>query len=308
MLQTRKNFSFKKVNAVLGINNLDCLTLLGLIRQEFSTDNAQGNLQTICEILLCEILGKNRTQLYLENPILRREEIKKFGHYLDSVFSGTPLSFILGKSYFFGLVFYLDENCFIPRPETEILVEKVVDIAGMFRGRELLIYDLCTGIGNIAISLTKSLSYCRIMATDISQNALKFACRNSLLHKTEEDISFICCDLIGGINRQTKADIIVSNPPYIKQKDIDALAENVKREPLSALKGGSDGLDIIKRLFNVCRFHLKEGGFLVFEFGHTQIKAIEKIAEDLNIFETTQVVKDYNGKNRIFIGRKRLNG
>lgn len=304
MLQAKKLFKYRRINRVLDINSLNCLNLLSLIKREFLISSSQGNLRSICEILLCEILGKERTQLYLQNPILNREELGKFKFCLDSVLSGVPLSFVLGKVDFFGLEFYLDEGCFIPRPETEILVEEVINIAGTLRDQNLLIYDLCTGIGNIAISLTKSLTYCKIMATDISELALKFAYKNSCFHKVGEKIGFVCCDLTSSINRQVKADIIVSNPPYIEPEDIDALPENVRREPLVALEGGPAGLGIIRRLFEVCRFHLKRGGFLVFEFGHNQRKAIEEIADESNIFNIKQIIKDYNDKNRIFIGRK----
>jgi len=305
MLQAKKFFKSRRINRVLDVNSLDCLTLLDLIKREFLISSLQGNLHSICEILLCEILGKERTQLYLENPALSREELEKFKFCLDSVLSGMPLSFILGKVDFFGLEFYLDEGCFIPRPETEILVEQVIDIAGTLRGRKLLIYDLCTGIGNIAISLTKSLTCCKIMATDISELALKFAYKNSRFHKVGEKMGFVCCDLASGISRQVKADIIVSNPPYIEPEDIDTLPENVRREPLVALQGGPAGLVIIKRLFEGSRVHLKKGGFLVFEFGHNQRKTIEKIADESGIFNIKQIIKDYNDKNRIFIGRKR---
>jgi release factor glutamine methyltransferase len=293
------------MSVILNQDRLDCLTLLRLIKRKLPRESSLGNFQDICKILLAEILKKNYTQLYLENPTLSRGELKTFKSYLESVLSDIPLSFIFGKTFFFGLEFHLDEHCFIPRPETEILVEKVRDIAGSLANQKLLIFDLCTGIGNIAISLTKFLSYCKIMATDISHEALKFARKNAFLHEVDRKIDFVCCDLTSSINKRVKADIIVSNPPYIKSKEIQSLPENVKQEPRLALEGGVDGLSIIRRLFEISRFFLKEKGFLIFEFGDTQKDAIEKIAEFYGIFKTIEIIKDYNGLDRIFIGRKR---
>jgi release factor glutamine methyltransferase len=302
---TKEFFEYEKINFSLDRDRLDCLSLLNLIKDKhLSKKSCTDNFQNVCEILLCEILNKPRTHIYLENPILDKEKLKKFSFYLNSVFSGIPLSFVLGKAFFFDFVFYLDEHCFIPRPETEILVEKTVEIAAALDKKSPLIYDICTGIGNIAISLTKSLTCCRIMATDISEKSLKFAYKNASLHKVGRKIKFICCDLTAGIKKGTEADIIVSNPPYIKSADICFLAENVKKEPHLALDGGCDGLDVIRRLFRNSEFYLKEGGFFIFEFGDNQAAAIEKIAADRGIFKDRQIIKDYNGKDRIFVGRK----
>ncbi|MFH1856472.1 MAG: peptide chain release factor N(5)-glutamine methyltransferase, partial [Candidatus Omnitrophota bacterium] len=112
-------------------------------------------------------------------------------------------------------------------------------------------------------------------------------------------------DLAQGIKRGCKADIIVSNPPYISSIDMKALPLNVKQEPVLALDGGSDGLSIIRKLFESVRFYLKHDGFLIFEFGYNQAKAVEKIAGNSGIFKEISLVKDYNNIDRIFMGKKK---
>lgn len=299
-------YEFYQQRAISGLKpeNRGCLNLLRVVKQASSAHFYQDNLVAVCEILLCEILDKKHAQLYLEAPILNQKEFYEFEHSLNSILLGKPLAFILGKADFFGLEFCLDENCFIPRPETEILVEKTLDICKTLKKKQLLIYDLCTGTGSIAVSLTKSLTYCKITATDISQKSLKFARKNALRHKVGERIDFICCDLAQGIKRNTKADIIVSNPPYIKRGEIELLPENVKKEPLAALDGGRDGLEVVKKLFDAARIHLKKSGYLIFEFGNGQAAEVNKIAVVEGIFSKRQIIKDYNGMDRFFIGRK----
>lgn len=297
-------YSGSRTKSSLNAGSYDCLNLLKLVKQEASSNFYQDNLVAVSEVLLCEILGKRRTQLYLEPPVLNQKEFDEFEYGLNSILLGEPLGFILGKADFFGLEFCLDENCFIPRPETEILVEKTQDICRESRKKQLSIYDFCTGTGNIAVSLTKALSYCRITATDISREALKFARKNALRHKVGEKIDFICCDLANGIKKNTKADIIVSNPPYIKRGEIKFLPENVRREPIAALDGGEDGLCVIRRLFETARIYLRKGGYLIFEFGNAQTEAIKKISDAEGIFFEPQMIKDYSGIDRFFIGRK----
>ncbi|MFH1857276.1 MAG: HemK/PrmC family methyltransferase, partial [Candidatus Omnitrophota bacterium] len=227
------------MNGVFREDEIDCLSLLKLAEKKGAFDIFQDDLRNICEILLCEILKKNRAQLYLENPVLNKEGLEKLFFYFRELSLGKPLAFLLNKAYFYGLEFYVDENCLIPRPETEILVEKTLDIARGINQKELLIYDFCTGSGNIAVSLTKFLTCCRIRAIDISPKALKVAYKNACFHEVDRRIDFICSDLAQGIKRGCKADIIVSNPPYISSIDMKALPLNVKQEPVLALDGGS---------------------------------------------------------------------
>lgn len=283
---------------------LDCLSLLRLGKEKLSDEKAEFGEGQVCEIILGEILKKSRTELYLKNTILEPEEIKLFESRLNSVIKGAPLAYLLKKAYFFGLEFFVDENCFIPRPETEILVEKTIELTKVLNIPRALIIEVGAGSGNIALSLTKFLSCCRIVAVDISKNALEIAKKNSLKHKTSGRLRFVCCDMLKALNEKIRADIIVSNPPYIRSSEIKSLPENVRQEPRVSLDGGVDGLEVIRRLFQSARYYLKEGGFLIFEFGCGQGVEVKEIALKEGIFRTIEIVKDYNGLDRIFIGRK----
>ena len=167
----------------------------------------------------------------------------------------TPLQYIIGKEKFFGLDFIVNEDVFIPRPETEILVNTVLDTidtirntlnhslrSGSGQARDTIrILDLCTGTGNIAISLTKNTRNCKISASDISEKALDVARENARINGVHDLVDFVKSDLFSDISG--KFDIIVSNPPYIARYEFKTLQKEVLREPVLALDVGEDGLD-----------------------------------------------------------------
>lgn len=213
----------------------------------------------------------------------------------------TPIQYVMGKTEFCGLDFIVDENVLIPRPETELLVETVMEIAGLLGARaEMLdILDLCTGSGNIAISLTKRLTDCRMIASDISRDALEVAMRNSVHNGVCGRIKFVNGDLFSGIEGQF--DIIVSNPPYIAKHEFPALQEEVLREPRMALDGGEDGLDFYKRIVAGLPEYLKRGGAVVMEIGYGQRDALADIIGKSGPFKLSGVKKDHNGIDRVVI-------
>ncbi len=151
----------------------------------------------------------------------------------------TPIQYIVGKTEFCGIDFAVDERVLIPRPETELLVEKVIELAGVC-GRDLRILDLCTGSGNIAITLTKALTNCRIVASDISEDALDVARSNAAKNGVSGRVEFVRSDLFTDV--AGSFDIIASNPPYIARAEFGSLQKEVLREPRIALDGGDDGL------------------------------------------------------------------
>ncbi|MDP3730540.1 MAG: peptide chain release factor N(5)-glutamine methyltransferase [Candidatus Omnitrophota bacterium] len=211
----------------------------------------------------------------------------------------TPLQYIMGKEKFFGLDFMVNEHVLIPRPETEVLVDMVIEL---LRGPQSAVHsprilDLCTGSGNIAISLmvrlnspsmpskakgrvealTKTNSCCKMVASDISQNALEIARSNARLNGVSDDISFIKSDLFKDISGEF--DFIISNPPYIAWYEFETLQKEVLKEPMLALDGGLDGLDFYRRIFLEAPRYLKHGGYCVVEIGFGQLPAIKDIVE-----------------------------
>jgi release factor glutamine methyltransferase len=204
--------------------------------------------------------------------------------------TGEPIQYILGRTEFMGLEFKVNHDVFIPRPETEVLVETVMRFSRV-SPTETSILDLGTGSGCIAVSLAKFLPNAKIDAVDISKEALKIAKENAGLNEVK--INFSHSDLFTGLESQKKTyDIIVSNPPYIRTSDIASLQPEVRCEPRLALDGGEDGLDFYRRIIDDALYYLRKGAFLIMELGLGQSKTVKNIFQKQNNFEIMDIVKD----------------
>jgi release factor glutamine methyltransferase len=258
------------------------------------------------ELLFSEILNCERLSLYLnKDSHLDKEKSALISSALKRRIDREPLQYILGKTEFMGLEFKVDRDVFIPRPETEILVETALRMATGFKPQasSLNILDIGTGSGNIAISLAKFLRGCEIKAVDISGKALKIAKENAQLNNVS--INFLESDLFDNYNLQSITyDLIVSNPPYIPTLDINHLQPEIKYEPGIALDGGRDGLDFYRRLIANSVDYLKEDGLLILEMGFNQRASIGNIFQKSGKFEIIEVVKDYNNIERVIVARK----
>lgn len=216
---------------------------------------------------------------------------------------GQPLQYLLGKWEFFGYPFYVGEGVLIPRPDTEILVEQVLDIC---RGQKLSsprIADLCSGTGCIAVTLKKQLPGADVTAVELSPAALDFINRNAELNSA--DIHIYEGDVL---SRDTAAalgsfDIIVSNPPYLTQEDMDTLQEEVRREPSLALFGGCDGLDFYRAMTPLWKGSLKNNGWLCYEYGMGQHDDVKNILAG-NGFENITLRRDLGGIIRTAAAQK----
>lgn len=218
---------------------------------------------------------------------------------------GYPTQYIEGNIEFMGLEFTVNEDVFIPRPETELLVEKTIETIKttqeLNKLNELKILDLCTGSGNIAISLTKFLDNCRIIASDISYQVLCVAKENAKLNLVDKNIDFILSDLFEDLPK-TKFDIIVSNPPYIVSSDIAGLQKEISFEPPIALDGGPDGFDFHRKIIKGAAGFLTKGGSLVLEIGFNQAEDIKRLYLE-NDFINIKFINDYNNIRRIAIAQ-----
>ena len=212
------------------------------------------------------ITGLPRERLILENPILDEQQNKEYNNILNRRKKGEPLQYILGTWEFMGHTFKTDPRALIPRFETELLVEKALETAKNFKNPRIL--DICTGSGCIAISIAKAIN-ANITATDISQDAISLAQENAELNNV--NINFICTDIIDGLEDE-KYDIIICNPPYIPTHELRNLMIDVKDyEPILALDGGSDGMDIYKRVLEKCKYMTD---ILLFEIGPIEVREL----------------------------------
>jgi len=274
------------------------------------------------ELLFTEILNCNRLSLYQNKDLcLSTDKSSLIASVLKRRIRGEPIQYILGKTEFMGLEFRVSEFVFIPRPETEVLVEAVLQyvtrsppgggrqghpLAGAGKVTRLNILDIGTGSGCIAVSLAKFLSDENITATDISQEALEVAEYNAKLNNLAKRIRFIQGDLFSQYAiRNTQYDIIISNPPYIPTADIQDLQLEIKYEPAVALDGGKYGLDFYRNIVTYAPNYLKVGGFLIMEMGFRQSKSIENIFKKSENFEIIEVIKDYNDIDRVIVAQRK---
>jgi len=262
---------------------------------------------TEAEILFTEILCCGRPDLYLnKDRVLSADELARISQALERRMRGEPLQYILGKTEFMGLEFKVAPCVLIPRPETELLVEKTIEACSKFmvHGSLLDILDIGTGSGCIAVSLAKLLPGARITATDISNEALKVARENA--KNNNVDVRFIHSDIFSSYDlRPTTYDLIIANPPYIASEDIDKLQRELQYEPKVALDGGPDGLDFYRRIIAQAPAYLKDNGLLILEIGFAQTEKMKDIFLSSDKMQILEITKDYNGIDRIITSGKR---
>ena len=252
-------------------------------------------------LLMQFILNKTR-QYVIVNDMkeLNLNEERRYFEAISKMRKGIPLEHITHQKEFMKLNFFVNENVLIPRQDTEILVEEVIEIAKKINAKKIL--DLCTGSGAIAISLAKYLPESEITAIDISNDALKIAKKNAINNHVENQITFINSDMFTNLNKE-KFDIIVSNPPYIRREVIEQLDEQVKNEPYIALDGGEDGLYFYRKIIKESYEYLKYNGYICLEIGFDQKIDVIELIENEEKFEDTYSKKDLYGMDRIIITR-----
>lgn len=225
------------------------------------------------KILLGFLINKPKEYLTIyKDEKLDFKIIEQYKKDIEKIKQGVPLQYITHTQEFMGLLFNVDENVLIPRADTEMLVEQVLEIAK--EKENVTILDLCTGSGAIAISLSKKLPRSNIYATDISKKSLEVAKKNNQQQMT--NVEFILSDMFDNICKKD-FDIIVCNPPYIETKTIQTLNKDVQQEPILALDGGEDGLAFYRRLANDAYYYLKPNGILAMEIGYNQKKSVIEI-------------------------------
>ena len=245
-------------------------------------------------VLLASVMHKSNAALIFDMPT--EEELKLFWDYIEKRKNGVPVAYILGEKEFMGLNFKLNSDTLIPRPDTECLVEKVIE-HNTFSSPKIL--DLCTGSGCIGISLAHFIGNSTVCLTDISENALLKAEENAVLNGVSERASVSKLDVLNDEIGEGY-DIIVSNPPYIRT-DVMKTLEVSEYEPNRALDGGEDGLIFYRVIAKKAYNALKKGGMLAFEIGYDQGKDVTELLSD---FSSVKLYKDYGDNERVIIAIK----
>ncbi|OGN60081.1 MAG: protein-(glutamine-N5) methyltransferase, release factor-specific [Chlamydiae bacterium RIFCSPHIGHO2_12_FULL_27_8] len=277
------------------MNNISQFIQKGVeVLKNRSVDNASYNV----EFFLSSLFKVKRSDLYLLcNKKLSNYQKRKFNQFIKRKSKNEPVEAIAGNIDFYNTKIFLNKNVLIPRVETEILVDHVVNLLKNEELEGKILFDICTGTGAIAIALKKVFPKLTVYAFDISKKALYIAKKNA--KKNGVEIFFKESDILKNFERY-KADFIIANPPYISSNDYLNLNSSVKDfEPKIALTDGSDGLIFYRRFENELKNYLNPGAKLFFEIGYNQKKDILKIFSD-PIWIKKKVLKDFSDKNRFF--------
>ena len=251
-----------------------------------------------CEVLISYACGISRAKLLSRlNEKLPNKRYRLYLQYLGSREKRYPLSYITGHKEFMGLDFAVREGILIPRPETELLTESVMNMLS----ENANVIDLCTGSGAIAVSLAYYLYDAYIYATDISAAACDVARLNAHRLSVDDRVNVLRGDLYKPLPENLKVDAIVGNPPYIKSSDMRGLMPEVQYEPDGALNGGKNGTDFYKRIIEGAPQYLKDGGFIALEIGYDEAGDVEMLMG--GEFADIRVIKDMAGLDRVITGR-----
>ena len=249
------------------------------------------------EILLSKTLKQSReeTLTNLDRKV-NKKNVSLFKGYIQRRSQNEPIAYILKEKEFWSKNFFVSSDTLIPRPETELMVEKLVQI---YKEKKISVLDIGTGSGCILISLLSELKNSKGVGIDISKKALIIAKKNSVKHKIQNKIKFLNKSLDSKFNR--KFDLIVSNPPYIRSNEIKYLNDDIKKyEPRIALDGGNDGLDLIKKVIYKTKYILKVNGMLALEIGNEQFKKVSKLLIKKN-FRIEYNIRDYKDNIRCIV-------
>lgn len=249
--------------------------------------------------LLAHALGRDRSFLiaHAEEP-LTDEESEFFRALIQRRAGGEPLQYITGHQEFFKLDFAVTPAVLIPRPETELIIETALGLLGDHP--DPYVADIGTGSGCLAISILHELRAARAVATDVSTAALRIAQQNAELHGVTDRLRLIESDCFSAVDTSRRFNLIVSNPPYIPDDDLMDLQREVRNEPRTALAGGPDGLDIIRRLLVEARAFVKRGGCFVFEIGFGQSQAVTSLI-DRQVWKIVEIRTDLQRIPRTFV-------
>lgn len=295
----------------------------------YFTEKGIDSPRLSAELLLSSVLDLERIELYTKfDQPADEQQLARLHALVNRAGRDEPVAYLIGRTEFYSLELDITPDCLIPRPETELLVERAVEF---LRARTAanpsmqetqpqttppetgadtqLVCDLCTGSGCIAVAVAKNFPDSRIIATDICDAALEVAAANVQKYDLSERITLLCGDLFDPIVPQldeARFDLILCNPPYVSTQEFETLDKNVKDyEPKLALLAGADGLDVYRRIIQKADSFLKTGAALMLEIGYAQGPAVTELLERTAAFSNIRIEKDFHNNDRIVTALKR---
>lgn len=288
---------------------------INLLKKTFLEKNIKQNTFSLdVDLILMNVLNVNRTFLIAhDDRILSEKEFESLTNKINQRKEGLPVAYITGCKEFYGRNFYVNPDVLIPKPDTELMIEKAIETtAELFtKKKKLSVADICTGSGCIIISFMEELKNLNIdiskslfFASDISEKALEVAEKNARnIVGSESNIKFLCGSLFEPFSKDQTFDIILTNPPYVPHDVSIELLKDGRNEPLLALDGGNDGLDLIKKIIPVSYRILNEGGYIFMETGeYNAFDAAECFSK--NCFSYVETFNDLSGQPRLTVARK----
>jgi release factor glutamine methyltransferase len=290
-----------------------CGSVLNWTRQHFEK-LGDPHPRVTAEWLLSAVTGKSRIELYLSfDEPMTKPELDAMHAAIERRMAGEPLQYVTGEMPFRHIILKCEPGVLIPRPETEILVDEVLAVLGKMEAADpdaekFRVLEIGTGTGCIALSIAQEDPKTAVVATDISQDAIRLAKRNREALGLEEAVDIVECDLVSGLDPEDEGafSVVVSNPPYIPSSVMPQLPSEVAHfEPELALDGGADGLDVFRRILAEATPFLAPGGLLATELYEGHLDTAAELARETGLFSDVSVVNDLNNKPRVLLARKK---
>lgn len=275
---------------------------------DYFTEKAIDSPRLSAELLIGYVMNLERIQVYMNfDKTTSQSQLDELHQLVKRAVETEPIAYLIGKAEFYSVPIKVTTDCLIPRPETELLVERAIDFLRKRTGPQTIL-DLCTGSGCIAVAVAKNYENCSVIATDISDAALAVAAENVKTHKLTDRIQLLQGDLFDPIIKEldeSKFDLILCNPPYVTAAEYQKLDKNIKNhEPPGALDAGADGLDIYRKIAQNLDNFLKPDAALIIEIGYAQGPAVKEILEQNASFSEIKIEKDSSNNDRIVTLKK----
>ena len=276
---------------------------------EYLTGKGVDAPRLSAELLLSNVLGLKRIELYTQyNRMVEQEHLARLRELVKRAGQHEPVAYLVGRAEFYSIEFEVTPDCLIPRPETELLVQRSIELLRLRAGPHQ-VCDLCTGCGVIAVAIAKNVPDAKVIATDLSEAALGVAAKNVRKYGLDDRVELLRGDLYEPLIPQLDMapfDLIVCNPPYVSAAEYEKLEKNVKDyEPRTALYGGEDGLELYRRIAEQVGRFLDSDGALLLEIGYEQGPAVRALLEQTGLFEIIKVDKDLSSHDRIVMAQRK---